>query len=52
MCTAVGIHACGGCGIVQYCSKACQKSSWKAGHKLACKGMGKAKKDAGEKVCE
>ena len=27
------LSACAGCGLVFYCSKACQKSDWKANHK-------------------
>lgn len=32
---------CGACGKVAYCSKECQKSDWKQGHKLVCKKAGK-----------
>ena len=28
---------CGGCGMVRYCSKDCQRKHWKAGHKMMCK---------------
>jgi MYND finger len=27
---------CGGCGEVFYCSKECQKTHWKSGHKASC----------------
>jgi hypothetical protein len=29
---------CGRCGVVRYCSKACQAAHWKAGHKRECGG--------------
>ncbi|ESK90217.1 hypothetical protein Moror_7722 [Moniliophthora roreri MCA 2997] len=33
------LRRCGGCGLVWYCSKECQKKSWKEeGHKSECKG--------------
>ena len=28
---------CGGCGEISYCSKDCQKTAWKKGHKNECK---------------
>ena len=28
---------CGRCGVVSYCSRDCQKSHWRAGHKKECK---------------
>lgn len=31
-----GFMKCGRCRINRYCSKACQKLDWKAGHKLKC----------------
>jgi len=30
------LQTCAACGIVPYCSKACQKVDWKRGHKAAC----------------
>jgi len=27
---------CGGCSLVYYCNRECQKQDWKAGHKLIC----------------
>lgn len=35
--TDVKLLKCGACGIVQYCSKECQKSDWKD-HKVTCYG--------------
>jgi hypothetical protein len=33
-CTKQGLHRCGGCKGVMYCSAACQKVHWKqGGHK-------------------
>ena len=34
---------CGGCSVVQYCSRVCQKEHWKA-HKKNCKRLDKTKK--------
>jgi tetratricopeptide (TPR) repeat protein len=37
-CTKQGLHRCGGCKSVMYCSAACQKVHWKqGGHKQECK---------------
>jgi hypothetical protein len=37
-CTKLGLHRCGGCKGVMYCSAACQKVHWKqGGHKQECK---------------
>jgi hypothetical protein len=37
-CTKPGVHLCGGCTGVRYCSAACQKVHWKqGGHKQECK---------------
>jgi hypothetical protein len=37
-CTERGVHLCGGCTGVMYCSAACQKVHWKqGGHKQECK---------------
>jgi len=30
------IMKCGACGVAVYCSRACQKEAWKAGHKEEC----------------
>ncbi|KAG2452374.1 hypothetical protein HYH02_002620 [Chlamydomonas schloesseri] len=30
------LKSCGGCGRVAYCSAACQRADWAAGHKFAC----------------
>jgi len=35
-CTNIGTLACGGCIAVKYCSKVCQVTDWKAGHKEVC----------------
>ena len=34
---AVGLKTCKGCRAVRYCSVACQKEDWKAGHVDSCK---------------
>lgn len=34
---------CGACGVSSYCSAACQKADWKAGHKGACKALGESR---------
>jgi hypothetical protein len=40
-CTKQGLHRCGGCRGVMYCSAACQKVHWKqGGHKQECKKPG------------
>jgi hypothetical protein len=31
VCTKLGLHRCGGCKGVMYCSAACQKVHWKQG---------------------
>ena len=36
-CEAPATLVCGGCGDISYCSKECQKSHWKSGHKSSCK---------------
>ena len=36
-CEAPATLVCGGCGDISYCSKECQKSHWKKGHKSSCK---------------
>lgn len=39
-CAACGLQAnlrCSGCKSMHYCSKECQKSDWKGGHKATCK---------------
>ena len=30
------LQACGGCGLLRYCGRACQAAHWRAGHKEAC----------------
>jgi tetratricopeptide (TPR) repeat protein len=36
-CSELGLHLCGGCMAVRYCSAACQKVHWKqGGHKQEC----------------
>lgn len=38
-CGAAGAQAqCSGCGAVRYCGPECQRSAWRAGHRLECKG--------------
>jgi len=34
--TDVGRKLCSQCKLTRYCSRECQKSAWKAGHKLSC----------------
>ncbi|KAL8743402.1 MAG: hypothetical protein Q9190_004236 [Brigantiaea leucoxantha] len=34
--TVERLQTCGGCGLVRYCSRECQKGAWK-GHKMLCK---------------
>lgn len=36
VCGEPGLSRCSRCGRAPYCSKACQKSDWEAGHKTAC----------------
>jgi hypothetical protein len=36
---ATKLLKCSACGCVSYCSSACQKSDWKAGHKQVCKEL-------------
>lgn len=36
VCGEPGLSRCSRCGQAAYCSRACQKSDWKAGHKTAC----------------
>jgi hypothetical protein len=31
------LRKCGGCGVARYCSGACQKVAWSAGHKKECR---------------
>jgi hypothetical protein len=31
------LRKCGGCGVARYCSGACQKLAWSAGHKKECR---------------
>lgn len=33
------MQVCGKCGIASYCSRACQSSAWKDGHKIACTSL-------------
>jgi hypothetical protein len=42
-CQQVGAHLCSGCLCVRYCSGACQKGDWAAGHKRKCKAVQSAK---------
>ncbi len=30
---------CSGCNVARYCSAACQKTAWRAGHKGACQRL-------------
>merc|ERR1711964_581551 len=39
-----GLKACQQCKSVWYCSRACQKRHWRAGHKKDCKHMTDARK--------
>ncbi len=41
------LKACGGCGAAAYCCRECQVAHWRAGHKEACGGGGKAAKAGG-----
>jgi hypothetical protein len=36
---------CAACHIVQYCSKRCQRSHWKVGHKIKCKAACETRSD-------
>jgi hypothetical protein len=36
-----GFRMCGACHEARYCSKACQKSDWKGGHRTACESIRK-----------
>ena len=36
------LKACSACKAVNYCSPACQKAAWKAGHKAECSGSSSA----------
>mmetsp|Transcript_39587 Transcript_39587/g.126373 ORF Transcript_39587/g.126373 Transcript_39587/m.126373 type:complete len:340 (+) Transcript_39587:1077-2096(+) len=40
------LHTCAACGVVPYCSKACQKVDWKRGHKAACTAARAAREGA------
>ncbi len=31
------LQLCSGCNTARYCSEACQKAAWRAGHKSACR---------------
>ena len=35
-CQSKTFSVCGGCKMVPYCSKACQKEHWKSNHKARC----------------
>lgn len=37
---------CGACGCGFYCKSACQKADWRAGHKVACAALAKARSGA------
>ncbi|XP_059645667.1 ubiquitin carboxyl-terminal hydrolase 18-like [Cornus florida] len=37
VCGNLGTKKCSGCKLVRYCSKACQVSHWRSGHKTKCK---------------
>lgn len=39
----VNLHCCSRCKMAYYCSKECQKKSWQAGHKEACRKEGEIK---------
>lgn len=39
------LKACGGCGCVKYCGRACQKVHWKAGHREVCQNLAAATED-------
>ena len=32
-----GVMKCGGCEIVTYCGRECQRLDWRTGHRQACK---------------
>jgi tetratricopeptide (TPR) repeat protein len=40
---SAAMSLCGGCGMVSYCSKACQVAHWKDGHKVKCKEQRQAR---------
>lgn len=40
--TAPLLVACAACRVALYCSKACQRTAWKEGHKQECPAMGAA----------
>jgi len=46
VCAACGsphnLKTCSSCGKVRYCSRECQVSDWKAGHKQVCKAKVRA----------
>ena len=42
------LKQCGRCQLAHYCSKACSKAAWKAGHKVACRAPGQF--EVGDKV--
>jgi hypothetical protein len=37
--SGAGLQYCAGCHVVKYCSKACQRASWREQHKKECKIM-------------
>jgi len=32
-------QVCSGCNVARYCSTACQKAAWRAGHRGACQRL-------------
>lgn len=44
------LKCCAQCKLVDYCSVSCQTADWRAGHKLLCKQVPKAIKEAKEKI--
>jgi len=45
-----GIHACAVCQSAFYCSKECQRTAWKQGHKKECKHLQAKAKTTAERV--
>ena len=39
LCAGEKLRKCGGYGVARYCSGACQKSVWSAGHKTECSNL-------------
>ncbi len=33
------LQLCSGCNTARYCSEACQRAAWRAGHKGACRRL-------------